>query len=47
MVNQRVKRVRPVSPEKAKAIETATGGRVTRHQLRPDIFDAPGKGRVA
>lgn len=32
---------RGVPPEKAKAIEKVTDGAVKRHQLRPDIFDAP------
>lgn len=27
--------------ERAKQIELATGGAVTRHELRPDIFDPP------
>lgn len=27
--------------ERAKEIELATGGLVKRHELRPDIFDAP------
>lgn len=30
-----------VTAERAKQIEEATGGAVTRHELRPDIFDAP------
>jgi DNA-binding transcriptional regulator YdaS (Cro superfamily) len=30
-----------VTAERAKQIEDATGGLVTRHELRPDIFDAP------
>lgn len=29
-----------VPPEHARAIEIATGGAVTRHDLRPDIFDS-------
>lgn len=28
-------------PEVAIGIETATGGAVTRHELRPDIYPAP------
>ena len=28
-------------PKLAKQIEKATGGTVTRHELRPDYFDAP------
>ena len=34
-------KVRGIPAEKCKAIEEATGGVVKRHQLRPDIFDAP------
>lgn len=30
-----------LTAEKAKAIEVATGGVVMRHELRPDLFDAP------
>lgn len=30
-----------IPAEKAKAIEEATSGRVTRHELRPDLWDAP------
>jgi DNA-binding transcriptional regulator YdaS (Cro superfamily) len=30
-----------ITPERAKQIEHATGGAVRRHELRPDIFDAP------
>lgn len=29
---------RPVAAHHCRAIETATGGAVTRHQLRPDVF---------
>lgn len=32
---------RKVPPECAKEIEQATKGQVTRHDLRPDLFDAP------
>ena len=32
---------RKASPTLARKIEEATGGAVTRHELRPDIFDAP------
>jgi DNA-binding transcriptional regulator YdaS (Cro superfamily) len=28
-------------PERVLAIERATGGKVTRHQLRPDIYPLP------
>lgn len=30
-----------ISAERAKQIELATNGAVTRHELRPDIFDPP------
>jgi DNA-binding transcriptional regulator YdaS (Cro superfamily) len=30
-----------ITPERAKQIEMATDGAVRRHELRPDIFDAP------
>lgn len=30
-----------ISAENAKAIELATNGAVSRHDLRPDIFDPP------
>lgn len=32
-----------VPAEVCRAIERATDGRVKRHELRPDIFDAPGE----
>jgi DNA-binding transcriptional regulator YdaS (Cro superfamily) len=35
---------RMASVRMAKAIEKATGGAVTRHDLRPDIYDAPTAG---
>ena len=35
------KRGAPITAERAKQIEDATGGLVKRHELRPDIFDAP------
>lgn len=38
---------RGVPADKAKAIENATGGAVKRHELRPDIFDAPSQGQAA
>lgn len=41
MVSQWICGTRPVSAKKAKAIEVATKGALQRHQLRPDIFDAP------
>ncbi len=31
----------PITAERAVQIERATGGLVTRHELRPDIFDPP------
>lgn len=38
----------PVSPKHMAAIEAATGGHVTRYDLRPDIFGpAPRKRRAA
>lgn len=37
-----------ISAEMAKKIDEATGGAVSRHDLRPDIFGAaPAKGRAA
>lgn len=30
-----------VTAERAKQIEQATNGAVRRHELRPDVFDAP------
>ncbi len=38
MVNQLVKGSRPVPIEHCLAIETATGGKVTRQELRPEDF---------
>jgi DNA-binding transcriptional regulator YdaS (Cro superfamily) len=35
------KRGAAVTAERAVQIEHATGGAVRRHELRPDIFDAP------
>lgn len=35
----------PVTAERAREIESATGGLVTRHELRPDIFDPPAEAR--
>jgi DNA-binding transcriptional regulator YdaS (Cro superfamily) len=34
-------RMEKIPAERAIEIERATGGRVTRQELRPDIFDAP------
>jgi len=31
----------PITAERARQIEAVTGGLVRRHELRPDIFDAP------
>lgn len=36
-----------ITPERAKQIEHATGGAVRRHELRPDIFDAPAEPAAA
>lgn len=41
LISQWIKGARPIAPKKAKAIEEATGGLVKRHELRPDIYDAP------
>lgn len=30
-----------VPPDMCRLIEAATGGAVTRHELRPDVFDPP------
>ena len=39
---------RPVPAERCIAIEEATGGNVTRYDLRPDVFgEAPAKARAA
>lgn len=40
-VSQLVKGVRPVPAALAGKIEAATGGQVTRQDLRPDIFGDP------
>jgi DNA-binding transcriptional regulator YdaS (Cro superfamily) len=40
-VNQWVSGLRPVPAKHCIAIETATGGQVTRHDLRPDVFGPP------
>lgn len=39
-VSQWVNGRRPVPPRFAREIETATGGKVTRYDLRPDVFGA-------
>ena len=36
-----------VPAERCAAIETATGGEVTRHDLRPDLFDPPADAAAA
>lgn len=38
---------RSIPPSRAKAIEIATKGAITRHSLRPDLFDAPTKRKKA
>jgi DNA-binding transcriptional regulator YdaS (Cro superfamily) len=38
MVWQWLKGVRRVSAEKVLALEEATNGKVTRHEIRPDIY---------
>lgn len=38
---------RPVPASRCAAIEAATGGTVTRYELRPDVFDAPIKSEAA
>jgi DNA-binding transcriptional regulator YdaS (Cro superfamily) len=40
LVSQWVRRKRPVAAQHCIPIETATGGAVTRYQLRPDVFGA-------
>jgi DNA-binding transcriptional regulator YdaS (Cro superfamily) len=47
LISQWINGSRPIAPMKAKAIEEATNGAVKRHELRPDIFDAPGQGAAA
>lgn len=41
LIHQWLKGLTKITPEKAKAIEMATEGAIKRHELRPDIFDAP------
>lgn len=43
MVSHWIKGRYPVEAEDAKTIETVTNGAVTRHDLRPDLFDPPTK----
>jgi DNA-binding transcriptional regulator YdaS (Cro superfamily) len=38
MVSQWINGVRPIAAEKVIPIEGATKGRVSRHELRPDIY---------
>lgn len=40
-VTQWVTGRRPVPPKQCIPIELATGGRVTRYELRPDVFGGP------
>lgn len=40
-LNQWVTGVRPVPAKHCIAIEQAAGGKVTRHDLRPDVFGEP------
>lgn len=40
-----INRDRRIPAEMCKPIESATGGLVTRHELRPDIFDPPAEAR--
>lgn len=47
LISQWVNGSQVIMAERAKAIEEATAGAVTRHELRPDLFDAPRKGRAA
>lgn len=45
-VNQWLKGRRPVPAERCRAIESLTGGAVTRYDLRPDVFGtAPAEGQ--
>lgn len=45
---RRAERGRPVPTDICPKIEQATGGEITRHELRPDIFGpAPKKRRAA
>jgi DNA-binding transcriptional regulator YdaS (Cro superfamily) len=37
-ISQMIRGTRPVPPKLCRAIEAATEGRVTREELRPDIF---------
>jgi DNA-binding transcriptional regulator YdaS (Cro superfamily) len=46
-VSQWVKGRRPIPPGKCIAIEKASGGRVTRNDLRPDVFGASEAGVAA
>jgi DNA-binding transcriptional regulator YdaS (Cro superfamily) len=41
MVSHWIKGRYPVEPADAKKIEAVTKGAVTRHELRPDLFDPP------
>jgi DNA-binding transcriptional regulator YdaS (Cro superfamily) len=39
-----LRRAAQISAEMAAAIDEATGGRIPRARLRPDLFDAPSRG---
>lgn len=39
-ISKLLNRERPISGEIAARIHRATGGRVSRHELRPDLFEA-------
>lgn len=41
MVGHVLNGVRSISIERAKEIESQTGGRITRHDLRRDVFGPP------
>ncbi|WP_444941225.1 transcriptional regulator [Microbulbifer sp. ZKSA004] len=40
VITQWFKNVRPIPPGRCRPIEAATGGAVTRYELRPDIYGA-------
>lgn len=46
-VSQLLHEVRPVPAKWCRKIEEATGGDVTKEQLRPDIFGQPTAGEAA
>ncbi len=47
LVSQWLNGTTVITPERAKSIEDATEGAVRRHELRPDVFDAPAAGCAA